>query len=151
MLIWRPSCGAGQKTFGAGQKTCGAVQKICGAGQMICGAGQMICGAGQMICGAGQEDLYRTTGFVASTRLKICHARLLIVEEVAVSKSQQHAGVDQGQIYIDNCTCCHTGIEVADKTFYLNQSLCTDTGPTSPRANHVTPGAWQGSCWSTNY
>ena len=32
-----------------------------------------------------------------------------------------------------NCTCCHTEIEVADQTFYLDLSQYTDTGPTSPR------------------
>ena len=53
--------------------------------------------------------------------------------------SQQHASVSQG---------CHTEIEVADQTFYLTQSQYTDTGPTSPSADPVTPGAWQGSHWS---
>ena len=31
-----------------------------------------------------------------------------------------------GQIYSDNCACCHTEIEAAD----LTQSQYTDTGPT---------------------
>ena len=62
--------------------------------------------------------------------------------------SQQHASVSQGRICSDNCTCCHTEIEVADPTFYLTQSQYTDTGPTSPSADPITPGAWQGSHWS---
>ena len=33
--------------------------------------------------------------------------------------SQTHASVSQGRIYSDNCTCCHTDIEVADPTFHL--------------------------------
>ena len=37
--------------------------------------------------------------------------------------SQQHASVSQGWICSDNCTCCHTEMEVADQTFCLNQSL----------------------------
>ena len=45
--------------------------------------------------------------------------------------SQQHAGVAQGRIYSDNCTCCHTKRKVADQTFYLDQSRYTDTGLTS--------------------
>ena len=45
-------------------------------------------------------------------------------------------------------TSCHNEIEVADQTFYLIQSQYTDTGPTSPSADHITPGAWQGSHWS---
>ena len=49
------------------------------------------------------------------------------------------------------CTCCHTEIEVADQTFYLTQSQYTDTGPTSPSADPVTPGDWQGSQWSANF
>ena len=59
--------------------------------------------------------------------------------------SQQQASVSQGRICSDNLTCCHTEIEVADPTFYLTQSQYTDTGPTSPSADPITPGAWQGS------
>ena len=57
--------------------------------------------------------------------------------------SQQHASVSQGRICSDNFTCCHTEIEAADQTFYLTQSQYT--GPTSPSADPITPGAWQGS------
>ena len=64
--------------------------------------------------------------------------------------SQQHASVSQGRICTDNFTCCHTEIEVADPTFYLTQSQYTDTGPTSPSADPITPGAWQCSHWSAN-
>ena len=56
--------------------------------------------------------------------------------------SQQQASVSQGRICSDNFTCCHTEIEVADPTFYLTQSQYTDTGPTSPSADPITPGAW---------
>ena len=62
--------------------------------------------------------------------------------------SQQHASVSQGRICSDNFTCCHTKIEVADPTFHLTQSQYIDTGPTSPSADPITPGAWQGSHWS---
>ena len=55
--------------------------------------------------------------------------------------SQQHASVSQGRICSDNFTCCHTEIEVTDQTFHLTQSQYTDTGPTSPSADPVTPGA----------
>ena len=65
--------------------------------------------------------------------------------------SQQQASVSQGRICSDNCTCCHTEIEVADPTFYLTRSQYTDTGPTSPSADPITPGAWQGSHWSANF
>ena len=64
--------------------------------------------------------------------------------------SQQQASVSQGRICSDNFTCCHTEIEAADQTFYLTQSQYTDTGPTSPSADPITPGAWQGSHWSAN-
>ena len=50
-----------------------------------------------------------------------------------------------------NFTCCHTEIEVADPTFHLIQSQYTDTGPTSPSADPITPGAWQGSHWSADF
>ena len=64
--------------------------------------------------------------------------------------SQQQASVFQGRICSDNFTCYHTEIEVADPTFYLTQSQYTDTGPTSPSSDPITPGAWQGSHWSAN-
>ena len=70
---------------------------------------------------------------------------------VACLTSQQQASVSQGRICSDNLTCCHTEIEVADQTFYLTQSQYTDTGPTSPSADPITPGAWQGSHWSANF
>ena len=41
--------------------------------------------------------------------------------------------------------------QVADQTFYLTRSRYTDTGPTDPSADPLTPGAWQGSHWSTNF
>ena len=65
-------------------------------------------------------------------------------------KSQQHASVSQGRICTDNFTCCPTEIEAADPTFHLTQSQYTDTGPTSPSADPITPGAWQGSHRSAN-
>ena len=65
--------------------------------------------------------------------------------------SQQNASVSQGRICSDNFTCCHTEIQVADQTFYLTQSQYTDTEPTSPSADPITPGTWQGSHWSANF
>ena len=75
--------------------------------------------------------------------------RLLLF--VGCLTSKQQASVSQGWICSDNFTCCHTETEVADQTFYLTQSQYTDTGPTSPSAHPITPGAWQGSHWSTNF
>ena len=64
--------------------------------------------------------------------------------------SQQHASVSQGRTCSDNFTCCHTGIEAADQAFHLTQSQYTDTRPTSPNTDSITPGTWQGSHWSAN-
>ena len=47
--------------------------------------------------------------------------------------------------------CCHTEIKVSDQTFYHTQSQYTDTGPTSPSPDPVSPGTWQGSHWSANW
>ena len=52
-----------------------------------------------------------------------------------------------GQFYV----LPHTEIEVADQTFHLTQSQYTDTGPTGPSADPITPGVWQGSHWSANF
>ena len=57
--------------------------------------------------------------------------------------SQRHESVSQGRICSDNFTCCHTEIEFSDPTFHLTQSQYTDTGPTSPSTDPITPGAWQ--------
>ena len=65
--------------------------------------------------------------------------------------SQQHASVSQGRICSDKLTCCHTVVEVADQTFYFSQSQYTHTGPTSPSADPVMTGAWQGSHCSVNF
>ena len=70
---------------------------------------------------------------------------------LACLTSQQQASVSQGRICSDNFTCCHTEIEAADQTFYLTQSQYTDTGLTSPSADPITPGTWQGSHWSANF
>ena len=78
----------------------------------------------------------------------VCRGKLLFVGCLTF---QQHASVSQGQICSDNFTCCHTEIEVADPTFHHTQSQYTDTGPTSPSTDHITPGAWQGSHWSANF
>ena len=75
---------------------------------------------------------------------------LLLLFLVGCLTSQQHASVSQGRICSDNCTCCHTEIEVAD-TFHLTQSQYTDTGLSSPSADPIAPGAWQGSHWSANF
>ena len=69
---------------------------------------------------------------------------------VACLTSQQQASVSQGRIFSDKFTCCHTEVEAADPAFYLTQSQYTDTGPTSPSADPITPDAWQGSHWSAN-
>ena len=79
-----------------------------------------------------------------------CHIERFFVF-VSCLTSQQHASVSQGWICLDNFTCCHTEIEVADQTFYLTQSQYTDTGPTSPSTGPLSPGTWQGSHWSANF
>ena len=58
--------------------------------------------------------------------------------------SKQHASVSQGRSCSDKLTCCHTEIKVADPTFYLTKSQYTDTGPTSPSNDPITPGTCQG-------
>ena len=49
------------------------------------------------------------------------------------------------------CGAAHTEIEVADQTFHLTQSQYTDTGPTTPIADPVMPGTWQGIHWSATF
>ena len=52
----------------------------------------------------------------------------------------------QGRIWLDKCTCCHTGIEEKDQTGHLSQSQYTDIGSATPSADPIVPHVWQGSC-----
>ena len=65
--------------------------------------------------------------------------------------SHQRAGVSQGRIFFDNCTCCNAKTEVADHTSHLTQSQFIDTGTSSPSADPTTPGVWQGSRWGAKF
>ena len=84
------------------------------------------------------------SGKVSLSRVEVCWL-------VGCLRSQQHASVSQGRICSDNFTRCHTEIEVAGQTFHLTQSQYTDTRPTSPSTDPVTPGTGQGSRWSVNF
>ena len=90
----------------------------------------------------------RDTLTIQPTRQSVCGEGCWLV---GCLTSQQHASVSRGRICSDNCTCYHTEIEVADQTFHLTQSQYTDTGPTSPSADPIWPGAWQGNHWSANF
>ena len=93
-----------------------------------------------LTCYSWQCHLY--TGYVCQI-----HSTEILLLFVGCFTSQLHASVSQGRI-CSIFACCHTEIEVADQTFYITQSQYTDTGPTSPSADPITPGAWQGSHWS---
>ena len=71
-------------------------------------------------------------------RFILCGSKVCLL--VGCITSQQHTSVSQGRICLDNLTCCHTETEVADQTFHLTQSQYTDTGPTSPSTDPLTPG-----------
>ena len=45
----------------------------------------------------------------------------------------------------------HAEIEVVDQAFYLTQPQYTDTVPTSPSINPITPGPWQCSHLNVNF
>ena len=97
-----------------------------------------------LMCTITRTPLWNTLKKQTHITFLICAVCLLI----GCLTSQQQASVSQGRICTDNFTCCHTEIEAADQTFHLTQSQYTDTGPTSPSADPITPGAWQGSHWS---
>ena len=86
---------------------------------------------------------------VPSSRLPWIGLNLLLLF-VGCLRPKQHANISQGQTYSDKCMCCHTVTEVADQNFYLTQSHYTNTRPTSPSADPIISGAWQGSHWTTN-
>ena len=88
---------------------------------------------------------------LAGPEVRVVISRAAVCWLVGCLTSQQHASVSQGRICTDNFTCCHTEMEAADPTFHLTRSQYTDTGPTSPSADPITPGAWQGSHSSANF
>ena len=75
----------------------------------------------------------------------------LLLLFVGCLASQQRDCLSQGRICSDIFTVRHTEIEVADQTFYLTQSQHTNTGPTSPSADPLASGAWQGTHLSDNF
>ena len=152
--------------------TCSVSQgRICLTSQQHASVSQgWICLTSQQHAGVSQGWIWLTSqqhasvsqGWICLTsqqHASVSQGRICLTSQqhVSVSQgricltSQQHASVSQGRICSDNCTCCHIKIEATDQTFYLTQSHYTDTGPTSPSADLTTPGAWQGSHWSTNH
>ena len=85
-----------------------------------------------------KHDIYGDTPFWSET---FCDSsgESVVCLLVGCLTSQKHASVSQGQVFSDNFTCCHTETEVADQAFYVTQSQHTDTGPTSPSADPITP------------
>ena len=93
-----------------------------------------------------QDSIYSGTHSPLLSSTKPCNSVCWLLNVPATGYS-----VPQGRICSDNFTCCHTEIQVADQTFYLIQSQYTDTRPTSPNTDLITPDAWQGSHWSANF
>ena len=95
------------------------------------------------------DKVLRKQFSLPSESISVKHLKLralqwrLVACLLACLTSQQHASVSQGQVRSDIYTCCHTERDVADQA--ISQSQHTDIGPTSPSADTVTPGAWQGS------
>ena len=145
------------KTVGRGRGLSGSVEDN---GRRSKKKWRMVEGCGT-VCGRYwklfKEDVegWKDCGAVVWKTLGRCSKMWRMVEGVCLFvgclTSQQHASVSQGRICSDNFTCCHTEIEVAHPTFYLTQSQYTHTGPTSPSADPITPGAWQGSHRSANF
>ena len=103
-------------------------------------------------CPASKEQarIFSDCSTYSYTVIAKSRSSLLVACLLACLTSQQHAGVSQRRICWDNCTCRHAETEAAGQTFYLTHLQYTDTGPTSPNADLMTPDVWQGSHWSAN-
>ena len=97
----------------------------------------------------GRAGVEPRTSRSRSARLNTRSRRRVLL--VGCLTSQQHASVSQGRMCSDDFTCCHTEIVAADQIFYLTQSQFTDTRRTSPSADPIRPGAWQGSHCRANF
>ena len=110
--------------------------------------------AGKFKPNRDSNPLSSIAGSQGSTRTKYCTTRRPNTRQelsVGCLTSQQFESVSQGRVCEDKFTCCLTEIEVTDQTFHLTQSQYTDTGPTSPSTDPITPGAWQGNHWCANF
>ena len=94
---------------------------------------------------------------------------LQTVAVISKGKSTQRSNTKKGMLLLVGCITSHhhfsisqdgcaqtilsaaTLIEAVDVTCYLVQSQYTDMGLISPSVDPVTPDAWQGSHWSTNF
>ena len=83
--------------------------------------------------------------------LFVCLLLLVVFLLLIAFRPSDMLSVSQGRVCAENFTCCHTEVEVADPTCYLNRSQYTDTWPTSPSTDPITPGAWQGNHRSVNF
>ena len=54
-------------------------------------------------------------------------------------------GVPNGQVCQYNELCCHTEAPVVNQTCHLNHQQCTDTRPTSPGTDSITPVPGRGA------
>ena len=90
---------------------------------------------------------------------RICSHRPVYLRDGSAHTGQCISGTDCSHrpVYLrdgsaqTSFSCCHTETEVADHAFYLTQSQCADTWPTSPSTDTTTPGARQGSHWSAKF
>ena len=103
--------------------------------------------------GFGRRLTTKTVFYTLKALLKRFSLAVVIIHHSSKISSRKvnTASVFQGRICSDSLTCCHTDIEFADQTFYHSHSQYTDTRPTSPSADPITPGAWQGSHLSANF
>ena len=79
-----------------------------------------------------------------------CYLRCCLLF-VGCLTSQKHASVSQDRPAQTVLRAATLRWKLQAKTFHLTQSQYTDTGPTSPSADPITPGAWQGSHWDANF
>ena len=78
-------------------------------------------------------------------------SKMYVCLSVGYLTYQQQASESHGLICSDKRTYFYTEVEVADQAFYLTRSQYTDTRSTSPNADPISPGAWQGSHWSAKF
>ena len=93
--------------------------------------------------------------------LQVSHIRLTDLPLVSVEASGAMSPTSRLVVVVCwglnvPATCwCISGTDLFRQLYVLphclTQSQCTDTRPTSPSSGHITPGAWLGSHWITNF
>ena len=98
----------------------------------------------------------QTNARAATDKCTCCHRQMHVLPQTNARAETEAAnrGFPTRMVYLYYISCLRYTILVGNprnQTYCLTQSHYTDTGPTSPSTDPITPGAWQGRHWGANF